>query len=68
MIMFCPCCKEVIEGLTGLAEAENFRAHLERCTKYSGNFVMNDGVTTVVTPKQQITLKDALTLRAESGQ
>ncbi len=66
--MLCPYCKEKVDGPTGLVEAENFREHLEQCAKFTGNFVMSDGVHTVITPKKPITLNEALEIREESGQ
>jgi Mg-chelatase subunit ChlD len=66
--MNCPYCQELVYGMTGLQEATHFCRHLAGCRKNPNNLVMTDGVTTVVTPRKQQTLDDAVKIRADSGQ
>lgn len=66
--MNCPYCQRPIKGFTGLDEAVKFQRHLARCRKNPNNIVLTDGRKTVVTPKKEQTLFDALHIRAESSQ
>lgn len=66
--MNCPYCKRVINAFTGLQELQKFQKHLARCRKNPNNLVLSDGQRTVVTPKQDQDLNDALAIRAASGQ
>lgn len=64
--MNCPFCNKRIEGMTGLQEASKFQKHLGGCKKNpnSLSFVEKDGEIKL----KSISLLDALTIRAQSGQ
>lgn len=64
--MNCPFCQKHIHGMTGFQEAENFRTHLNRCKKNRENTI-SDGKRTVNLGKQ-FDIRDALRIRADSGQ
>lgn len=66
--MNCPFCQKDIYGMTGFQEILAFNKHLRKCRKNPGNFIISDGVKTVIMPKREQTLLDALNIRAESGQ
>ncbi len=66
--MNCPHCKRIVNGLTGLQEAQAFEKHLARCKKNPQNIVLSDGRKTVVTAMKPQRLIDALEIRANSGQ
>jgi len=62
--MKCPYCKREINAWTGLQEAQKFEKHLRKCRKSPYNIVI-EGVVTILRP---LSLRDALDIRAESGQ
>ena len=68
--MNCPYCKARIAGMTGYQEAENFRKHLNRCRQSPAFSIVRrlkrEGLTAVRV--QPYDLKDALEIRASSGQ
>jgi len=66
--MNCPYCHRDIYAFTGLQELQKFEKHLARCKKNPNNVVLTDGKRTAVTPKRCQNLKDALEIRAASGQ
>ena len=71
--MNCPYCKRHIYGMTGLQELNKFEKHLARCRKNPNNRVIKvggevKGGKTIVLPKRHQDLRDALDIRAESGQ
>lgn len=66
--MNCPYCDRRIDAMTGLQEVAKFRKHLSKCRKNPMNIVMSDGERTVVVPKEDQGLLDALRIRAASNQ
>lgn len=69
--MKCPYCKREIYGMTGLQELLKFEKHLRKCRKNPANVVRrvggdHGGKTIVISGGQD--LRDALNIRAESGQ
>jgi hypothetical protein len=66
--MNCPYCHKIINAWTGLQELQKFQKHLRRCRKNPGNVVLSDGHKTVVTPVEDQGLREALEIRAASGQ
>jgi hypothetical protein len=66
--MNCPYCNREIYAFTGLQELFKFEKHLARCRKNPANIVLSDGQRTVITPTRWQNLKDALEIRADSGQ
>lgn len=66
--MNCPYCTKDVYGMTGLQELQAFEKHLRKCRKNPNNIVLRDGRNVAVVPKRQQNMRDALEIRAESGQ
>jgi len=67
--MNCPYCKRRINAFTGLQELQKFEKHLRKCRKSPANIVLEDAFgKTIVEPLRELDLRDALDIRAESGQ
>lgn len=54
--------------MTGLQELHKFQDHLPKCRKNPANIVLTDGRRTAVSPMRFQNLREALEIRAESGQ
>jgi len=65
--MNCPYCSKHINGMTGLQELLAFKKHLPKCKKNPANLPLSDGRKTVIVQSQPTT-RDALRIRAASGQ
>ena len=66
--MNCPYCGKDAYGLTGFQEAQAFEKHLRRCRRNPVNIVLKAGRKVAVVPVRTQSLKEALEIRAESGQ
>lgn len=66
--MTCPHCQKEIEGVTGLQELHAFEKHLKKCRKNPVNIVLRYGKKVVVQPLREQDLREALEIRADSGQ
>lgn len=66
--MNCPYCKKMIYAFTGLQELQKFQRHLGKCRKNPNNMSLSDGTKTATTPLRYQGFREALEIRAESGQ
>jgi hypothetical protein len=67
--MNCPYCNREIQAMTGLQEIQKFEKHLKKCRKNPFNLVLPDAHgKVVITPLKVLSMRDALDIRAESGQ
>ena len=65
--MNCPFCQKEVYGMTGLQEITKFQKHLIRCKKNPERHTYKTDSGKVVFV-EHISLKDALEIRAASGQ
>jgi hypothetical protein len=65
--MNCPYCNKFLRGMTGFQEIENFRKHLNRCGKSPARHVAK-ALAGTAWNVNRYDLKDALEIRASSGQ
>ncbi len=70
--MNCPYCKKYIYALTGLQELQKFQKHLINCKKNPNRKIVNNSDYPEFGPKTinltSCSIKEALNIRAESGQ
>lgn len=66
--MLCPYCNKKIFGFTGLQEIQKFHKHLPKCRKNPANLALEWGPAKVFEHLREQDMREALEIRARSGQ
>lgn len=66
--MNCPWCKKEIFAITGLQELQKFQKHSRKCKKNPNKIVTEIQPHVRIEKPQELTMMEALEVRAESGQ